>query len=91
MEVSQRTATSGETVPHVTCFSDSKEDKNPCDVSLVTTPLLFKLIPAVVHLGVLLRWFSPDNQTELGLKGETLRSESVKQRIALISKDLLIH
>ncbi|XP_019175896.1 PREDICTED: K(+) efflux antiporter 6-like isoform X3 [Ipomoea nil] len=60
-------------------------------LSLVTTPLLFKLIPAVVHLGVLLRWFSPDSQTELGLKGETLRSESVKQRIALISKDLLIH
>nr|GLL17177.1 K(+) efflux antiporter 6-like isoform X1 [Ipomoea trifida] len=60
-------------------------------LSLVTTPLLFKLIPAVVHLGVLLRWFSPDSQTELGLKGESLRSESVKQRIALISKDLLIH
>ncbi|KAJ0964722.1 hypothetical protein J5N97_025860 [Dioscorea zingiberensis] len=29
-------------------------------LSLVTTPLLFKLIPAVIHLGVLLRWFSPD-------------------------------
>ncbi|KQJ85408.1 hypothetical protein BRADI_5g26850v3 [Brachypodium distachyon] len=26
----------------------------------VTTPLLFKMIPAVVHLGVLLRWFSVD-------------------------------
>ncbi|CAH9125433.1 unnamed protein product [Cuscuta epithymum] len=60
-------------------------------LSLVTTPLLFKLIPAVVHLGVLLRWFTPDSQNELGLKGESLRSESVKQRIALISKDLLIH
>ncbi|XP_026449100.1 K(+) efflux antiporter 4-like isoform X3 [Papaver somniferum] len=30
-------------------------------LSLVTTPLLFKLIPAVIHLGVLLRWFSPDS------------------------------
>ncbi|MQL97072.1 hypothetical protein Taro_029752 [Colocasia esculenta] len=26
----------------------------------VTTPLLFKLIPAVIHLGILLRWFAPD-------------------------------
>ncbi|KAG5377555.1 hypothetical protein IGI04_025397 [Brassica rapa subsp. trilocularis] len=34
-------------------------------LSLVTTPFLFKLIPAVVHLGVLLRWFSPDSSTEL--------------------------
>ncbi|KAI5648019.1 hypothetical protein M9H77_34024 [Catharanthus roseus] len=60
-------------------------------LSLVTTPLLFKLIPAVVHLGVLLRWFSPDTQSELGFKGDNLRSDSAKQRIALISKDLLIH
>ncbi|KAK9715777.1 hypothetical protein RND81_06G188500 [Saponaria officinalis] len=34
-------------------------------LSLVTTPLLFKLIPAVVHLGVLLRWFSPDISAEV--------------------------
>ncbi|XP_015889107.2 K(+) efflux antiporter 4 isoform X1 [Ziziphus jujuba] len=34
-------------------------------LSLVTTPLLFKLIPAVVHLGVLLRWFSPDSMSEV--------------------------
>lgn len=60
-------------------------------LSLVTTPLLFKLIPAVVHLGILLRWFSPETQVELGFKGENLRSDSTKQRIALISKDLLIH
>nr|GEZ23865.1 K(+) efflux antiporter 4 [Tanacetum cinerariifolium] len=31
----------------------------------VTTPFLFKLIPAVVHLGVLLRWFSPELPTEV--------------------------
>ncbi|KAJ0243323.1 K(+) efflux antiporter 6 [Hirschfeldia incana] len=33
-------------------------------LSLVTTPLVFKVIPAVVHLGVLLRWFSPDSAIE---------------------------
>ncbi|XP_020528780.1 K(+) efflux antiporter 4 isoform X2 [Amborella trichopoda] len=39
-------------------------------LSLVTTPLLFKLIPAVVHLGVLLRWFSPESlQSEMSYKG----------------------
>ncbi|XWS26716.1 hypothetical protein CRYUN_Cryun26dG0054200 [Craigia yunnanensis] len=34
-------------------------------LSLVTTPLLFKLIPAVIHLGVLLRWFPADSPTEV--------------------------
>ncbi|KAL0311884.1 UNVERIFIED_CONTAM: K(+) efflux antiporter 6 [Sesamum radiatum] len=57
-------------------------------LSLVTTPLLFKLIPAVMHLGLLLRWFAPDSQNELGYKGDNIRSDSAKQRIALISKDL---
>ncbi|KAL1218329.1 K(+) efflux antiporter 4 [Cardamine amara subsp. amara] len=52
-------------------------------LSLVTTPLLFKLIPAVVHLGVLLRWFSPDSSTEIGFKGDLYHSESAK-RISLM-------
>ncbi|XP_057968763.1 K(+) efflux antiporter 4-like isoform X1 [Malania oleifera] len=52
-------------------------------LSLVTTPLLFKLIPAVVHLGVLLRWFSPDSPSEIGFKGDGLRADSVK-RITLM-------
>ncbi|KAJ0239128.1 K(+) efflux antiporter 4 [Hirschfeldia incana] len=52
-------------------------------LSLVTTPLLFKLIPAVVHLGVLLRWFSPDSSAEIGLKGDLYHSESAK-RISLM-------
>ncbi|KAM7275331.1 hypothetical protein ACFE04_017197 [Oxalis oulophora] len=52
-------------------------------LSLVTTPLLFKLIPAVVHIGVLLRWFSPESPMEIGYKGDSFRSESAK-RIALI-------
>ncbi|KAL0758467.1 hypothetical protein Bca101_074617 [Brassica carinata] len=43
-------------------------------LSLVTTPFLFKLIPAVVHLGVLLRWFSPDSSTEIGFKGVDMRT-----------------
>ncbi|KAJ4950061.1 hypothetical protein NE237_026893 [Protea cynaroides] len=53
-------------------------------LSLVTTPLLFKLIPAVVHLGVLLRWFSSDSsQGEIGFKGESLRADTAK-RITLM-------
>ncbi|GMI84302.1 K+ efflux antiporter 4 [Hibiscus trionum] len=48
-------------------------------LSLVTTPLLFKLIPAVVHLGVLLRWFPPDSQSEIGFKGDSLRLDNGKQ------------
>ncbi|GLU10031.1 hypothetical protein SLE2022_268600 [Rubroshorea leprosula] len=52
-------------------------------LSLVTTPLLFKLIPAVVHLGVLLRWFPPDSPIEIGYKGDGLRADSAK-RISLM-------
>ncbi|WCJ36545.1 Glutathione-regulated potassium-efflux system protein KefB [Euphorbia peplus] len=33
-------------------------------LSLVTTPLLFKLIPNVMNLGVLLHWFPPENNTQ---------------------------
>ncbi|TYJ24615.1 hypothetical protein E1A91_A08G273000v1 [Gossypium mustelinum] len=36
-------------------------------LSLVTTPLLFKLIPAVVRLGVLLRWFPADSPEVINL------------------------
>ncbi|XP_043807763.1 K(+) efflux antiporter 4 isoform X2 [Manihot esculenta] len=53
-------------------------------LSLVMTPLLFKLIPAVAHLGVLLRWFPPDSSVEIGIKGDGFRSDSGKQRITLI-------
>ncbi|XVF88735.1 hypothetical protein PTKIN_Ptkin19aG0074400 [Pterospermum kingtungense] len=49
----------------------------------VTTPLLFKLIPAVIHLGVLLRWFPADSPTEIGFKGDSLRADSAK-RITLM-------
>nr|XP_009784000.1 PREDICTED: K(+) efflux antiporter 4-like isoform X3 [Nicotiana sylvestris] len=53
-------------------------------LSLVTTPLLFKLIPAVVHLGVLLRWFSPDIPNEIGSKGDIMRADSSKCITVLI-------
>ncbi|GAA0161746.1 hypothetical protein LIER_17990 [Lithospermum erythrorhizon] len=33
-------------------------------LSLVTTPVLFKLIPAVMHLGLLMRWFPPENNSQ---------------------------
>ncbi|GLT79064.1 hypothetical protein SLA2020_505720 [Shorea laevis] len=52
-------------------------------LSLVTTPLLFKLIPAVVHLGVLLRWFPADSPIEIGYKGDILRADTAK-RITLM-------
>ncbi|KAJ1408154.1 Sodium/solute symporter superfamily [Sesbania bispinosa] len=39
----------------------------------VTTPLLFKLIPAVVHLGALLRWFPPDSPSEVFVVSVVLR------------------
>uniref|UniRef100_A0A1J3GN31 K(+) efflux antiporter 6 n=1 Tax=Noccaea caerulescens TaxID=107243 RepID=A0A1J3GN31_NOCCA len=55
-------------------------------LSLVTTPLVFKVIPAVVHLGVLLRWFSPETSVEMGMKGEVVRSDSGKQRMILMSR-----
>ncbi|KAK4602670.1 hypothetical protein RGQ29_011618 [Quercus rubra] len=53
-------------------------------LSLVTTPLLFKLIPAVVHLGVLTRWFSPDSSSEIGFKGDSLRAESAKRITVMV-------
>ncbi|KAE8658069.1 K(+) efflux antiporter 4 [Hibiscus syriacus] len=58
-------------------------------LSLVTTPLLFKLIPALLHLGVLLRWFSPERESsiELGIKGDNLRSDSGKHRITLMAQE----
>ncbi|ESR64676.1 K(+) efflux antiporter 4 [Citrus sinensis] len=53
-------------------------------LSLVTTPLLFKLIPAVVNLGVLLRWFSPDSPIEIGYKGDSLRADSAKRITVMV-------
>ncbi|XP_058732195.1 K(+) efflux antiporter 4-like isoform X2 [Vicia villosa] len=52
-------------------------------LSLVTTPLLFKLIPAVLRLGALLRWFPPDTPAEVVFKGDSFRADSAK-RITLM-------
>ncbi|XP_050224315.1 K(+) efflux antiporter 5 [Mercurialis annua] len=45
-------------------------------LSLVTTPLLFKLIPNVMNLGVLLNWFPPENSTQ--------NEEKERERVSLI-------
>lgn len=48
-------------------------------LSLVTTPLLFRMIPIIMHLGVLMGWFPPDsNQTEVVSKGENLHPGSTQ-------------
>ncbi|XP_054787317.1 K(+) efflux antiporter 5 isoform X1 [Prosopis cineraria] len=39
-------------------------------LSLVTTPLLFKLIPAVMNLGVLMHWFPPESNARTSAQSE---------------------
>ncbi|KAK9938543.1 hypothetical protein M0R45_015273 [Rubus argutus] len=56
-------------------------------LGLVTTPFLFTLIPGLVHLGVLLRWFSPDGAVEIGFKGDNLHTDSGKQRVILLVRE----
>ncbi|XP_023880572.1 K(+) efflux antiporter 5 [Quercus suber] len=41
-------------------------------LSLVTTPLLFKLIPAVINLGVLMHWFPPESSTPIEEKASII-------------------
>ncbi|KAG6589989.1 K(+) efflux antiporter 4, partial [Cucurbita argyrosperma subsp. sororia] len=60
-------------------------------LSLVTTPLLFKLIPAVVRIGVLLRWFSPDGLSEIGFKGDGLRTDGAKRITLCIQRPFSVH
>lgn len=52
-------------------------------LSLVTTPVLFKLIPAVMHLGVLMHWF-PQETTPLPEQDKTsvieAHSKMIEQR-----------
>ncbi|KAF8780464.1 hypothetical protein HU200_001588 [Digitaria exilis] len=47
-------------------------------LSLVTTPLIFKLIPVVMHLGILMRWFPTENsmQNELPLQEKSVMLEA---------------
>jgi Kef-type K+ transport system membrane component KefB len=57
-------------------------------LSLVTTPLLFKMIPSIVHLGVLMHWFAPDGSQSdvispmVSFKGENHHSGGT-QRVFL--------
>lgn len=43
-------------------------------LSLVTTPLLFKLIPAVINLGVLMHWFPPESSNANEEKASMIES-----------------
>ncbi|MCO5563615.1 hypothetical protein L7F22_017262 [Adiantum nelumboides] len=55
-------------------------------LSLVTTPLLFKFIPVIVHLGILMGWFSSVDatSTEVIMKGENHHSGSSQQLIVTV-------
>lgn len=54
-------------------------------LSLVTTPLLFKFIPIIMHLGILMGWFSSDStSTEVLIKGENHHSGSGQQLIVSV-------
>lgn len=45
-------------------------------LSLVTTPVLFKLIPAMVHLGVLMHWFPSESNTEIEEKVSMIEAQN---------------
>lgn len=54
-------------------------------LSLVTTPLLFKVIPVIMHLGMLMGWFSSESTpTEVFIKGENLHSGSAQQFVVSV-------
>ncbi|XP_057841711.1 K(+) efflux antiporter 5 isoform X1 [Cryptomeria japonica] len=53
--------------------------------SLVTTPLLFRMIPGIMHLGVLANWFPSDsNPTEVVSKGENFHSGSTQSILVTV-------
>ncbi|KAJ0623359.1 putative cation/H+ exchanger, sodium/solute symporter superfamily [Helianthus annuus] len=54
-------------------------------LSLVTTPVLFRLIPAVMHLGVLMHWFPAETaqqspEQEMSLVNDSAHSKMSEQR-----------
>lgn len=57
-------------------------------LSLVTTPLVFKLVPAVLNLGVLMHWFPSENiiQSEVSVSV----SVSVIQSVLWLGRDWFI-
>lgn len=55
-------------------------------LSLVTTPIMFKLIPAFMHLGVLMHWFPSDGaQNEITL-GNRVSSLEVAHPLNMLTK-----
>ncbi|XP_052149444.1 K(+) efflux antiporter 5 isoform X1 [Oryza glaberrima] len=52
-------------------------------LSLVTTPLIFKLIPVVMHLGILMRWFPSESsmQNELPLQDKATMLEAYNRSL----------
>ncbi|EEC74434.1 hypothetical protein OsI_09822 [Oryza sativa Indica Group] len=52
-------------------------------LSLVTTPLIFKLIPVVMHLGILMRWFPSESsmQNELALQDKATMLEAYNRSL----------
>ncbi|KAL5209857.1 hypothetical protein ABZP36_005480 [Zizania latifolia] len=52
-------------------------------LSLVTTPLIFKLIPVVMHLGILMRWFPSETsmQNELPLQDKATMLEAYNRSL----------
>ncbi|XP_068649699.1 K(+) efflux antiporter 5 [Aristolochia californica] len=45
-------------------------------LSLVTSPLMFKLIPAVIHLGTLMHWFPSESSTHTEEKASVLEAHN---------------
>ncbi|KMZ57536.1 K(+) efflux antiporter [Zostera marina] len=54
-------------------------------LSLVTTPLMFKLIPIIMHLGTLMHWFPSESNLQNEERGEYHARNS--QQIAMNTKD----
>ncbi|KAA8539841.1 hypothetical protein F0562_026533 [Nyssa sinensis] len=62
-------------------------------LSLVTTPLLFKLMPAMMHLGALMHWFPPETSTQNETQEHcqiTIENDKESQGIAEIQKQHII-
>ncbi|KAH7537923.1 hypothetical protein FEM48_Zijuj03G0144400 [Ziziphus jujuba var. spinosa] len=57
-------------------------------LSLVTTPLLFKLIPAVMNLGVLMHWFPAENNTQNEVSSLSLSSLSLSLSLSHTHKHM---
>lgn len=55
-------------------------------LSLVTTPIMFKLIPALMHLGVLMHWFPSDSSQNEPILGSRPSSNEMTLATNILSK-----